>query len=608
MAVVAEHVGEGPPHRLPLVLHPQHTKVEAKMKVMGRQTREDCLAKNAEGDTPIDVVETTNVKAGKAALIPSSSSDRRKETAPNEKATSQAAGTAAASEVAASCADGGSFHSAAEIRKKKRALLESSGSSRGHRGGPGAALSLVSLAAAEEQHKDVGGDGVHCDDDIERSEIGVQDPDPDAPTQKRTRRATEIVTGNCGTVSVTEASVAWAMATAAAEEAEVEASDAALVAAMTAAKATRAAAELLAAEAAVALLKERAAKAKAAAARGSANAAKATAQAAAQAAAQTAVADTEKGSSAQVEDIQANVDAKRAPRVSNTNDANGNGRAGQATAAAASAGVVQQTIAVGADSDVIEEDDGTMNVLSGSDLPVDRKRSKVPGSLKKKKSVKTYRGKIKTDIPCRIKGCSETCNSAYSARSRVCLTHIRAPAVEIDSVMSRFCQKCTRFHSVDAFRPTNRTCSKQLDKTSKNSGEMTKVSAGGAVVNDVPPGSDLVGEMAAKMTAERFLALHSHASAAAGIPAFGFVGGMPWGAATMVARQAALHPTTFDSYLLSSLPVPLASAIAGRGGGGGIGGGDGWGTSPKIPVSFPRLEQEPSPRRVAESENHGNAS
>ena len=626
---------------------PQHTKGDTKMKVLGRQNREDCLPKKAEGDAPVAAVETTIVNAGKAALIPSSSSDRRKETAPTVKVTGQAlsgltAGTAAASEVATSCNDVGSLHSAVEIRKKKRALLESSGSSRGHRGGPGAALSLLSLAAAEEEqgHADVGGGGLPAsDDDLERSENGVRDPDPDAPTQKRTRRATEIETGERGTVehadaaggecleakeakrqpsaSMMEASVAWAMAAAAAQAAEAEASDAAFVAAMTAAQATRAAAELAAAEAAVAVLKERAAKAKAAAARGKANAAKAAAEAAA--------ADALRGSNSQVEDIEANAVAKRASQVFKSDNADGNGRAraGQAATAATNSGVVEPVIAVAAgakdDATVMEVGDGTPKVLSGADLPVDgiKSSSKVAGGPKKKKSVKTYRGKIKTDIPCRIKGCSEMCHSAYSARSRVCLTHIRASAVEIDGVMSRFCQKCTRFHSVDAFRPTNRTCSMQLDKTSKNSkcGENTEINAGGAVVKDGSPRSDLAGEMTAKMTVEKLMMLHSHASAAASIPPLGFTGGMPWGAATTAAWQAAFNPTMFDSSLLSSFPVsaPLANAITGRGGGGvgegGGGGGEarggGRGTTPRTPVSAPGLEQEEPLRRrvVAKSKN-----
>jgi hypothetical protein len=56
------------------------------------------------------------------------------------------------------------------------------------------------------------------------------------------------------------------------------------------------------------------------------------------------------------------------------------------------------------------------------------------------------------------------CGNAYTARSRVCVNHLQAFSVDIDGEGRRFCQKCTRFHPLDLFEGTHRTCTEQLIK------------------------------------------------------------------------------------------------------------------------------------------------
>ena len=41
---------------------------------------------------------------------------------------------------------------------------------------------------------------------------------------------------------------------------------------------------------------------------------------------------------------------------------------------------------------------------------------------------------------------------AYNLRYRVCMQHLRADAVDVDGQPMRFCQKCSRFEPVSAFR------------------------------------------------------------------------------------------------------------------------------------------------------------
>jgi hypothetical protein len=50
----------------------------------------------------------------------------------------------------------------------------------------------------------------------------------------------------------------------------------------------------------------------------------------------------------------------------------------------------------------------------------------------------------------------------YNIRYRLCQDHLRASSVQFQGRVQRFCQKCSRFHTLDAFEGSRRTCRHQL--------------------------------------------------------------------------------------------------------------------------------------------------
>lgn len=66
---------------------------------------------------------------------------------------------------------------------------------------------------------------------------------------------------------------------------------------------------------------------------------------------------------------------------------------------------------------------------------------------------------------CRVPDCTtlDLSNASnYCVRHRICQQHVKSLRVEFDGVPRRFCQKCTRFHTLDEFDGTKRTCRKGL--------------------------------------------------------------------------------------------------------------------------------------------------
>ena len=51
---------------------------------------------------------------------------------------------------------------------------------------------------------------------------------------------------------------------------------------------------------------------------------------------------------------------------------------------------------------------------------------------------------------------------AYHLRYRLCEVHLRAEAVPVSGVDSRFCQKCSRWHPLGDYEGAKRTCRKML--------------------------------------------------------------------------------------------------------------------------------------------------
>ncbi|KAG2434944.1 hypothetical protein HYH02_012140 [Chlamydomonas schloesseri] len=74
--------------------------------------------------------------------------------------------------------------------------------------------------------------------------------------------------------------------------------------------------------------------------------------------------------------------------------------------------------------------------------------------------------RVSPPLRCKVEQCGIDLKSAPKThqRFRLCNTHIKAPVVVVDGVHSRFCQQCSRFHPVDEFNGTNRTCRMMLAK------------------------------------------------------------------------------------------------------------------------------------------------
>ncbi|XP_074275211.1 putative squamosa promoter-binding-like protein 19 isoform X2 [Silene latifolia] len=70
-----------------------------------------------------------------------------------------------------------------------------------------------------------------------------------------------------------------------------------------------------------------------------------------------------------------------------------------------------------------------------------------------------------TTVYCCVDGCNSDLSHGreYHRRHRVCERHSKTPVVLIGSKEQRFCQQCSRFHSLGEFDDTKRSCRKRLD-------------------------------------------------------------------------------------------------------------------------------------------------
>lgn len=66
---------------------------------------------------------------------------------------------------------------------------------------------------------------------------------------------------------------------------------------------------------------------------------------------------------------------------------------------------------------------------------------------------------------CLVDGCRANLGNCreYHRRHRVCEAHSKTPVVAIGGKDQRFCQQCSRFHSVKEFDEVKRSCRKRLD-------------------------------------------------------------------------------------------------------------------------------------------------
>ncbi|KZV43492.1 Squamosa promoter-binding-like protein 10 [Dorcoceras hygrometricum] len=65
---------------------------------------------------------------------------------------------------------------------------------------------------------------------------------------------------------------------------------------------------------------------------------------------------------------------------------------------------------------------------------------------------------------CQVEGCGTVLASAkdYHRRHKVCEKHAKAPKVVVLGIEQRFCQQCSRFHNVEQFDESKRSCRRRL--------------------------------------------------------------------------------------------------------------------------------------------------
>ncbi|RCV28802.1 hypothetical protein SETIT_5G432500v2 [Setaria italica] len=75
-------------------------------------------------------------------------------------------------------------------------------------------------------------------------------------------------------------------------------------------------------------------------------------------------------------------------------------------------------------------------------------------------------GQAQQAVPaCSVEGCAADLSKGrdYHRRHKVCEAHSKTPVVTVAGQQQRFCQQCSRFHSLGEFDDTKRSCRKRLD-------------------------------------------------------------------------------------------------------------------------------------------------
>ncbi|WOH13710.1 hypothetical protein DCAR_0833221 [Daucus carota subsp. sativus] len=87
--------------------------------------------------------------------------------------------------------------------------------------------------------------------------------------------------------------------------------------------------------------------------------------------------------------------------------------------------------------------------------------SSPPGSSKKVKAL----GSMTQVVSCLVDGCNADLSRCrdYHRRHKVCELHSKTPQVTVRGQEQRFCQQCSRFHSLVEFDEEKRSCRKRLD-------------------------------------------------------------------------------------------------------------------------------------------------
>ncbi|XP_061339101.1 teosinte glume architecture 1-like [Gastrolobium bilobum] len=101
---------------------------------------------------------------------------------------------------------------------------------------------------------------------------------------------------------------------------------------------------------------------------------------------------------------------------------------------------------------------------SAIDTPKEPKDSKTVSSPSgSSKRSRLYNGS--QNMSCSVDGCNSDLSDCreYHRRHRVCEKHSKTPVVLVAGKQQRFCQQCSRFHSLAEFDEVKRSCRKRLD-------------------------------------------------------------------------------------------------------------------------------------------------
>ncbi|XP_054787819.1 squamosa promoter-binding-like protein 4 [Prosopis cineraria] len=121
-------------------------------------------------------------------------------------------------------------------------------------------------------------------------------------------------------------------------------------------------------------------------------------------------------------------------------------------------GAASVDLSLGETSDIVQKSAS----YAPKDLPRDSKSASSPcGSSKRSR---TLNGSTQS-VSCLVDGCDSDLSDCreYHRRHRVCEKHSKTPIVLVGGKQQRFCQQCSRFHSLGEFDEVKRSCRKRLD-------------------------------------------------------------------------------------------------------------------------------------------------
>ncbi|KAG9445936.1 hypothetical protein H6P81_012064 [Aristolochia fimbriata] len=95
------------------------------------------------------------------------------------------------------------------------------------------------------------------------------------------------------------------------------------------------------------------------------------------------------------------------------------------------------------------------------------KDTRAPAAVSPSGSSKRARGTSNGNqtVSCLVDGCKSDLSMCreYHRRHKVCEVHAKTPIVIVGGRQQRFCQQCSRFHSLEEFDEVKRSCRKRLD-------------------------------------------------------------------------------------------------------------------------------------------------